>query len=222
MTKHNQDGAANGLVISLVLATLLLIGMIGFAAWAYTSRADYKDKSDQKVAAAVEVAKQQESKLKDLQFAEEIKNPLKIYVSPEASGSLSISFPKTWSGYVEDGSSSNSALLDGFFSPGVVPSTKNTTSVFALRVKVVGQPYATVLKGFDSLQKSGKLTSSAYSLPKVPKVIGVKVNGEISDKKTVTMVVLPLRSQALEIWTEGTTYLDDFNNIILPNFSFSP
>jgi hypothetical protein len=36
------------------------------------------------------------------------------------------------------------------------------------------------------------------------------------------MVVLPLRSQTVQIWTEGTQYVDDFNKLILPNFSFSP
>jgi hypothetical protein len=36
------------------------------------------------------------------------------------------------------------------------------------------------------------------------------------------MVVLPLRSQTLQIETAGSQFLGDFNNNILPNFSFSP
>jgi hypothetical protein len=33
---------------------------------------------------------------------------------------------------------------------------------------------------------------------------------------------LPLRSQTVKIWTEGSQYGGDFNKYILPNFSFSP
>lgn len=221
MIKRNQDGAVNGVVISLVLTILLLLGAIGFAAWAFSSRQDYKNHTDSKVSAAVQAAKAQESTAKDKQFAEDEKNPLKTYTSPEALGSLVINYPKTWSGYV-DSTGTGGAALNGYFSPGVVPSINNQNSVFALHVQVLNQSYSQVLQNFTSQQKDGKLTISAYSLPKLPKIVGVKVNGELSDQKDGTVVILPIRSQTLEIETDGTQYLGDFNNNILPNFSFSP
>ncbi len=223
MIKHNQDGAANGLVISLILAILLLVGAIIFGAWAYTSRQDYKNNSDAKVAAAVQVAKDQESSLKDKQFQEAEKNPLKTYNGPEAYGSLSVAYPKTWSGFVDDSGSGNSALVDGYFYPGVVPSITKQGGVFALRIQVLSQPYNQTLTSLSSLQQSKAPPQiSPYALPKVPKVVGVKVSGSLPNNKTGTMVILPLRSQTLEIWTDGTQFSGDFNNIILPNFSFSP
>jgi hypothetical protein len=224
MIKHNQDGAISGLVVSLVLAVLLLIGALAFGGWAFNSRQDYKNHTDSKVNAAVTVAKQQESTAKDAQFAEEIKQPLKTYQSPEAYGSLMVNFPKTWSAYVNDTSTTN-ILVDGYFAPGVVPSINDQNSVFALRVQVLNQSYAQVLQAFSGQQQDGKLTVSAYALPKLPKIVGVEAVGQLTGQTgtaTVTMVVLPLRSYTLEIWTEGSQYLADFNNNILPNFSFSP
>lgn len=221
MIKHNQDGAANGLMISLVFAVLLLIAAIGFGGWTYTQMTDYRDNSDQKVAEAEQVAIQKESELKDKQFAEISKSPLKTYSGPAAYGSLHIEFPKTWSGYVDETGSGN-AYVDGFFNSGVVPSISSDKSVFALRTQVTSSSYASVLTGFSSQQKAGKLSVSAYSLPKLPKIVGVKAVGQTSDGKNVTMVVLPLRSQTLKIWTEGSTSIPDFNKYILPNFSFSP
>lgn len=224
MAKHNQDGAINGLVISLIFAILLLIGAGGFGVWAYMGRQDYKNNSDAKTAVAVEAAKSQEDKIKDAQFAEAAKQPLKTYQGPEAYGSLIVNFPKTWSGYV-DATGTGSSLVDGYFAPGVVPSATNQNSVFALRVQVLNQPYAQVLQQFSGQQQDGKLTISAYALPKLPKVVGVKVVGQINSSQnqaSVTMIVLPLRSQTLEIWTQGNQYLADFNKNILPNFSFSP
>ena len=106
--------------------------------------------------------------------------------------------------------------------PGVVPGVTNQASVFALRVQVVKQTYSQVLQSFTSQQQTGKLSVSAYALPKLPKVVGVKVTGEITQGKTATMIVLPLRSDTLKIWTEGTQFVEDFNTSILPNFSFLP
>jgi hypothetical protein len=223
MTKHNQDGAANGLVISLVLTVLLLLGALGFGLWAFNSRQDYKNNVDSKVNTAVGQAVQKEDTVKDAQFAQDAKKPLRAYNGPQAYGSLIINFPKTWSAYVDD-TGTGQALVDGYFAPGVVPSATSTNSVFALRVQVINMPYAQSLQAFTSQQQAGKLTISAYSLPKLPKIVGVEAVGQVFTNTTtnVTMVVLPLRSNTLEIWTDGSQYLSDFNNNILPNFSFSP
>lgn len=222
MVKLNQAGAVSGLVISLVLVVILLVGAISFGGWAYSSRQDYKDNTDTKISAAVAVAKQQESALKDQQFAQASKSPLKTYNGPEAYGSVVVNYPKTWSGYVDD-TGSGSALVDGYFAPGVVPSITGQSSVFALRVQVLNTPYSQSLQTFQGQQQNGGLTINAYALPKLPKVTGVELTGQLSDgTSNVTMVVLPLRSETLEISTEGNQYLSDFNTYILPNFSFSP
>jgi hypothetical protein len=221
MIKHNQDGAASGVMISLILTIVLLLGAIGFGFWAFSSRQDYKDNSDAKADAAVRVAVEKESATKDKQFAEEEKNPLKTYNGPEALGSLVIKYPKTWSGYVSANTGSNSSL-DAYFNPDVVPAVGNQDSTFALHVQVVSQPYTRTLQTFANQQKAGKLTISAYALPKLPKVVGVRVTGKLSQRHDGTVVVLPLRSQTIEIETDGTQFLSDYDNIILPNFSFLP
>lgn len=223
MLKHNQDGSVSGVGISLIIAIVLLVGAIGFGAWAFNSRQDYKDNVDAKINTAVTAAVAREDKIKDAQFAEDYKKPFKIYQGPEAYGSLMVSYPKTWSAYVDD-SGKGKALVDGYFAPNTVPSIIDKNSVFALRVLVIDQPYTQALQQFTSQQSTGKLTISAYALPKLPKVVGVKAVGQLSSSQAsnVTMIVLPLRSQTLEFWTEGSQYLNDFNNYILPNFTFSP
>jgi hypothetical protein len=224
MLKHNQDGAINSLVISDVLLILLLIGALAFGVWAYGGRQDYKNNVDAKINTAVTAAKQKQNQADQAQFAEEAKQPLKAYNGPQAYGSLVVNFPKNWSAYVDDTGNSPLGLVDGYFAPGTVPSISDSDSVFALRVQIINKSYTDVVGGFSRQLKIGKLTASAYALPKFPKNVGIEVNGLLSlqDTKTVTMVVVPFRSQTLEIWTQGTQYLADFNNNILPNFSFSP
>jgi hypothetical protein len=222
MIKHNQSGAVSGMLISLIMAVLLLIGALGFSGWAFSGRQDYKNNVASKVSAAVTVATQKQGATDQAKFNEEAKQPLKTYNGPEAYGSLVVNFPKTWSAYVDDTGTSGT-VIDGYFAPGVVPSIGNTSSVFALRVQVLQQGYAQVLQALANQQQVGKLTTTAYALPKVPHSIGIKAVGQLNPQSpTVTMVIVPLRSNTLEIWTQGNQYVSDFNNNILPNFTFSP
>lgn len=220
---QGQGGAVSGLAVSLILTVLLLVGALGFGVWAYSSRQDYKNNSDAKAAEAVKAALAREDIKKDKQFAEDYKKPLKTYQGPEAQGSLVIKYPKTWGGYA-DTTGNGDAALDAYFNPDVVPSISDENSTFALHVQVLNQSYSEVVSNFkDQLQNTDKPTKiSAYALPRLPKVVGVKVVGAISDTKDGTVIVLPLRSQALEIETDGSQYLHDFNDYILKNFTFSP
>ena len=228
MRKLNQIGAVSGLGLSLVITVVLLVTAIGFGGWAFMSRQDYKTNTDAKIDKAVEIAKQQESSKKEAEFVQREKQPLKTYDGPDAYGGMSLQFPKTWSGYVNE-SGNGLAKVDGYFYPGTVPAVNDPNSVFALRVQVVGQSYDQVVKKIDALQKSADkkgepLTVDPYSLPQVPDVVGIKLSGALPDSKDKqgTMVILPLRSQTLQLWTESSDFEADFLNNILPNFSFSP
>jgi hypothetical protein len=222
MIKHNQDGAVSGVGIALVLCIIFLVAAISFGAWAFSSRQNFKNNTDQIVAGKVAVAKQEEASAKEKEFTERDKNPLRTYNGPEAFGSVSVGYPKSWSGYVDD--SGGNIPLDGYFYPGVVPSKDAAASTFALRVSVSNQSYAEVLRSLESLQKRPEKTTTitAYALPKLPKVVGVQVTGALPNNKTGIMVVLPLCAQTLKIWTEGDKYVNDFNTYILPNFTFAP
>lgn len=220
MNRQDQTGAINVLLVPLILAVLLLIGAASFGGWAYSSRQDYKNNSDAKVAEAVMLAKRAEDKVKEAQFAEDSKSPIRTYNGPAAYGSLSIGYPKTWSAYVAD-TNNTDPFVDGYFSPGAVPDTQALTSTFALRVKVVGNSYSQELQQYQSIS-DGSVMVVPYALPQVPKVVGSLVSGAIDTNKKGYKILLPLRDKTFEIWTESDSYKADFDNYILPNVSFSP
>jgi len=209
------------LVIPLVLSILLLIGAAVFGGWAYSKMLDYKNNADAKIAAAVQVAKQQEDTAKDAAFAQAEKNPLRTYTGPGAYGSVTVSYPKTWSAYVADDTNS-SPYIDGYFNPGVVPDVQGQSSAFALRVQVLQQSYSSAVASFTGNVQSGATKITPYHMPKVPNVIGVRAEGKLDGQTSGSMVILPLRNMTLEVWTETPATQSDFDNIILPNFTFAP
>lgn len=219
--KSNQQGAVSALLISTIALSLLLVGAASFAIWAYLGRQDYKNNLDEKVQTQTKVIEQQISTQKDNEYLEKEKLPLKTYNGPSAYGSISLQYPKTWSGYVVEASNNNNTL-DGYFYPGVVPSVNDTGKAFALRIQVVNRQYSQVLQEVQNSQQSATNTITSYALPKVPDSVGVIVKGDVGNNKTGSMVVLPLRDKTIKIWTEGGDFQTDFDNNILPNFSFQP
>src|SRR5882757_3674241 len=201
-SKKSQDGSINILLLPLVLMALFFIGALAFGYWAYGGRQDYKNNVDKKIVTANEKAVAAEDIKKDAQFAQAEKSPFKTYKGPEAYGAIQLSFPRTWSSYVDEGTV-NSQGVNGYFYPNVVPSITAQTSSFALRVQVLNQSYSSVVQSFNSFVTSKKGTIKPYSLPKLPSIVGIRLDGTIETNRQGSMIILPLRDKTLKIWTEA-------------------
>jgi hypothetical protein len=227
MLNHNQDGQSSGLVISMILVSILFVVALIFGFWAYSSRQDYKNNVQGKINTAVTAADAKQQAVDNTTYNQKYKYPLNTYDGPEAYGSIVMQYPKSWSGYLNvDGSNSqqggSGALLDGYFNQGTVPSINDSGATIAVHLQVLGQSYSQVLQNISNTQG---VTSVVYTLPKLASVVGVEVSGNLSGSSTgtnETMVILPDRSDTIELSTEGSQNLSDFNSIILANFSFSP
>ncbi len=209
MHKLDQQGS---LLIPLVLVGTLLLFAIGFGAWAFTGRQDYKNNVDAKIVEAVEASDEKLSIEKEAEFAEREKDPNKSYQGPATYGSLLITYPKTWSAYIVEKSSGTTAL-DGYLHPNFIPDISSDHS-FALRFEVLNTSYDQVIKQFDSKVRTGKVTVVAYRAPKVQEALGARISGEIDTKKQGIMVLLPVRDKTIRIWTEGEDFKGDFDRIL--------
>lgn len=219
MKKLNQQGSVL-LTVLLAVFILLFLGAAGFGFWAFNSRNDYKDNVDQKIEVAVTDAKAQEAAAKDKEFIEKEKNPYRVYSGPPTYGSVSITYPKTWSAYVDEtGKGSNP--VDGFFHPATVPGLQAGAS-YAVRFSVTNTRYSEEVRRFDAYVKSGKVKVTPYSAAKVPGVVGVRVDGEVQPKEQGSMIILQMRDKTLKVWTEANQFVGDFNNIVLANLKFEP
>lgn len=207
-------------IVSFVITIVLLLAAIGFAAWAYMSMQDYKNNSDKKVAAAVEKAKQEESAAKDAEYAEKLKDPFKTYQGPSAYGSLNFQYPKTWSAMITEGTNKQ-APIDGYFFPDYLPGVQPETA-FALRVQVLPGSYSSTSTKYSSAAERGEVKISPVSLPKMPDVVGVRIEGQLTQKVRGILIYLPLRDKTLAISTQNAELVKDFENIVLSSFTFEP
>ncbi len=221
MNTNRQGGYVSGVLIALIFVSFFLVAALGFGGWAFMSRLDYKNNSDQKAEAAADKRQAETEAADAVKYAEEAKNPLATHKGPDQFGSIVVKYPKTWSGYVVE-TGKGATPVDDYFHPKVVPEAGDKDNSFALRVQVLDKTYDAVLKSYQGAVDKGRLKASPYALPKVENVIGTRLRGEVERKKQGTLVILPLRNMTLAIWSESPNYQADFNKIILPNLSFSP
>lgn len=211
----NEKGSLNVLLISLIFTVVLFMSAAAFGVWAYMGRQDYKNNTDQKTAAAIEIAKKKLSDEKDNEFIEKEKFPLDTYKGPADFGSITVMYPKTWSAYI-----STNQQPEFVFNPRYVSADPNSKQ--AVKIQVVNTSYSDSITSYDSQVQTGALKAKAYKLPKVSKVVGLRFDGQISEQLTGSVVVLPLRDKTIIITNEVPNLRDDFDKIILENLTFIP
>lgn len=222
MSYKDQNGSVASFALIFVLA-LAFLGAAVFGGWAYTSRQDYKDNSDKKAAAAVEQAKKaQEQELQKV-FDEQAKLPTKTYKGSITYGTVTFAYPKTWSAYVDETSSSEP--INGYFHPNIVPGLQSKTA-YALRVELVNTDYSSVLRQHDSQVKDGTVKASAYVPPKMVGVTnvtpGTRLDGALDQDTNGSMVIIKVRDKTLQIYSESNDYLSDFGDTVLASLTFAP
>jgi len=223
MAEHSlqQDGIVNRLALASIGISVVAFVAILLAVKYYSDAQNYKNQDKVMIATAVAQEKVVEANILDQQYTKQEQNPFNTYVGPALYGLPTISYPKTWSGYVDSTGGSGNPL-DGYFDPGVVPAAEAQSSIFALRIEINSGSYSSVLQQYTSSQQSNNITITPYSLKKVPNVIGSMVQGQISSNIQGILVLFPLRTNTLEIWTEAPQYENIFLNQILPSVTFQP
>lgn len=221
IVQPKKEGPPKVLIIGpIVSLAVLLIGALVFGFWAYGERNDYRDNVQSKIDEAVEAADQELREVLEAEFLEREKSPFRIYQGPGEFGSVRITYPKTWSAAVDE-TAGGGTPVEGVFHPNFVPGERSDTAV-ALKFEVIEQPYDRVLNSYQSAARRGLVRISPYNAPKMPGVLGARVNGEIERGFQGSAVVFPLRDKTLRFSALSPQFVPDFNNIILANLEFTP
>lgn len=219
---NSSSGGAKNLII-IVLLVILLAASLGFGGWAYSQMLSYKNDTNKKIDAAVAAAKSAQAK--EVQDAFDKANT-KQFQGSSTYGSVSFSYPKTWSAYVD--TSSSSEPISAYFHPDQVPGI-NSRSSYALRVELISGDYSQAIQQYSSLVKQGTVTSKAFLPPKLNGVSnaqpGTLFSGQVNTSDNTQrgeLLVIRVRDKTLKISTQSNEFLNDFNNIILSSLTFAP
>lgn len=221
MSKKDERGAINPLLIATVLLAVLLVAATGGFVWAYMQMTDWKNNTNAKIDVAVKAGKEQQSRDDDAKYAEASKNPYQIYQGPSDLGSVRFSYPKTWSRY--DAQTTGGVLMS-YFNPIAVPTASQDNN-FALRVQVTADKYDDVLNGYQSLVQDGRATANTIVIGRTDSSAGysgIRVDGQLTDNVNGSVIVFKVRDKTLQIFVDSQTYMNDFNNIIINTLKFEP
>lgn len=203
------------LLLTSIVLGVLTVGLGGFSLWAYLNYQDQKNNTDAKIAVAVADAKREQGEADQAAFLEQEKIPTRQIVGPADLGQVKLSYPKTWSVYVDKDGGGNS--YEAYFYPLVVPPLTSGTP-YALRVSIVNNKYESVLGGFNERLKNGQLKANPVTIVGVD---GTRLDGAFSNSIRGSMVLFKIRDKTLQVYTQSTNFQGDFDNIILKTLEFN-
>lgn len=208
-------GSRGPVIASIVLGVLSLVLAV-FGAWSFVNYMHHKNDVDAIVGKAVDVAKQEQKTADEAAFAEEEKLPTVKLAGPSDLGSVNLSYPKTWSAYVDKSGTGGEYVA--YLNPGEVKSVSQK-AINAVVVSVKDDEYEDVLKSYGNLVENGDLKASPVTLGDQ---VGTRMEGTFSKDVQGAEVLFKLRDKTLSIKAQSNDYLGDFNNIILPSLTFNP
>lgn len=210
--------------LPIFLAVIFLLAALTFGALAfnfYNQMVSYRDDYQKRAAVDIAAATEAQKKQLEAEFAEKEKSPTRTYQTQGSAASVKIVYPKTWDLYAEE--DNQKGTTTNYFNENLVPDTGNKDNTYSLRLDVVDKPYASVSKTFDSAAKKGTVKITPYKVAAVSGAeTGVRVDGEVRNGITGSMVIIPVRDKTIQLWTESDRYIKDFNEIVLKNLTYSP
>lgn len=196
---------------------VVTLALSGFGFWAYANYIDHKNNVQEKVEAAVKESNEAMQKKMELEFLEREKEPYKVYESPSELGSVRVTYPKTWSAFMDEKIRGTTAL-DGYLHPGTVKSD-NSGLRYALRVEIVNKDYSKEVSEYQKKADKGEVKASNVV---ISEIAGVRFDGTIAKDVQGAIILIPTRDKVLKVWTESTEYLADYNEVIIKHLSFIP
>ena len=215
MKRSHESGMVHPLVVTAIVLSVLTVGLSAFSVWAYLSYQDQKNNVDPKIAAAVTQAKQEQTQADQKNFDEQEKLPNRQIIGPVDLGQVKLSYPKTWSVYVDHDGGGNS--YEAYFYPLVVPPLSSNTP-YALRISIINNQYDNVLSSYNERIKNGYLKASPVNTEGVD---GTRLDGAFTNTVNGGMVLYKIRDKTLEVYTQSQNFMGDFNNTVLKTLEFN-
>lgn len=193
----------------IILLVLLGLGTVGFGILTVTfsSKASTATKSvEAEKATAAAKARDEQKKLDDDANTRANESPYRAYTAPQQFGSFVVNFPKNWSSFAEHSSSGTQVHL--VLNPDFLRKTNGQDELMAARIKLIETPKDAYLATFTRNKEVKQTPITVSDQP------GFELTGKLPDRKSVRIVVVPIRDKVLVFSTENATFANEFNEIL--------
>ena len=195
--------------IVLVIVSIVAMVFIGLFIWKYLEWDSVKTDVDGQIDAAVAMAVSENTTKLENEFVEREKYPYKSFMGPADYGSLSFEYPKTWNVYIAK-DASNGGDFEAYLNPGEVQPV-NPTTINALRVIIRDQAFDNVVRTYDGLVRSGKVTVVSRN---VGSTMANVYTGELPNSIIGTVAIFKLRDKTVILQTDAALFSDEFYRLL--------
>ena len=197
------------MVVSICLiVTVLLTGVA--TGWAMVQYFEEKRTVDIQAETAASLAAKEQADKDAADFLEKEKEPNREFAGPDDYGRLSFKYPKTWSLYLAQNSTSGGKTYEAYFNPVSVPPIAKDQRV-ALRVTIEQEDYEEIIDDYAGLVEDGELTTSAVTINGAP---STRLDGNFTKDIRGSAVVIKVLDKTVTIRTDADTFKGDFDALI--------
>lgn len=197
-------------LIALILVGVFALLFFGLFIWTLVNWINVRTDVDGQINKAVAIAVDAKVTELETEFQEREKSPFSTFAGPEAYGSLTFRYPKTWNLYIAK-DASNGGDYEAYLNPGAVNPVSNNT-INSLRISILDKAFDTVIRNYENNIRSGKLSLNLRL------VGGDNANiytGELPSGKFVgAAAVFGVRDKTVVLQTDANIFLDDFYSIL--------
>ena len=212
--EKKKDIAGLVKTIVIIALTLALLTFIGLFIWASLERNDLQENLDEKVDAAVTVAKDEQATKLEQEFLEREKYPFKTFSGPADYGQLTFEYPKTWSVYVA-AAATTGGDFNAYFNPNQVDAVGEDT-MNALRVTIRNKSFEDVSQEYQRAmdRKDSNLTMESTTIGN-GKITANRYTGTIPNTDLSGYIVtFKIRDKTAIMQTDSVVFPDDFNKLL--------
>ena len=196
-------------IIILVVVSVVAVTAISFAVYFYLQWGEAQTNLDGRIAEAEAIAREDQQRIADAVFAEELKLPNRRFTGPMDYGSVSFLFPKTWSVFIES-DASQGGDFEAFLNPEQVNQLRYG-AIHALRVSIKNQPIDVVRQTYDGMVTSGQLRQSVFQNETIT---GDRFEGALEVNIVGIMIMFKVNDKTAIIRTDAMIFKEDFDKLI--------
>jgi len=205
---------ASGLfkLIAIIILSLVSVTFLGLFIWMAAQYNEIRANVDTITEQEVAKAKDEQKTASEEKCEKEKNEPYRVFRGPDDYGSLSFSYPKRWSAYVES-DASNGGDYKAYFNPDVIEPI-NKTNINALRLQILNKNFdevtATYQKEIDKKDSRLSVRSVVVNEVNANLYTGVIPGTEFEG----FILVFKIRDKTAIMQTDSILFENDFNDII--------